>query len=107
MKALKDGMKLSKIYQRGVLRWEKPIVHLGVTRPSDSFNYTSLEVYPMDSRITAKIIRGGKVIEERVESNRRINHQMYFKNKFESDDILEVTVTAKGFKDASSRAFVL
>lgn len=83
--------------------WQKPKVYISIDSPTAGYNNFSADIYPIGSNITYKLIRGGKVIDEKKTATMRIRFIGYFKTNIESDDYVEITAKAKGYRDSEAR----
>lgn len=106
MEALKNGKNLEKIYRGGVLIWKKPKVYVAINPPSAGYNNLTADIYPIRSNITYKLMRDGKVIDEKKTTTMKIKFTGYFKTNIESGDRVVITASAKGFISTTSDRLV-
>ena len=102
MEALKNGMKLSSIYQDGVLRWEKPYAECQVDRLTAGLEIIEGLAFPRGSIVKVQISRNNEKIFENSVQDAFFNFSMAIP-MLEKSDVVVITVSSPGYKTYRTR----
>lgn len=83
--------------------WKKPDVYIASPALAAGYNNFTVDIFPIESTVTYRLIRGNKVIDEKKTTTMGIKFTGYFKTDIESDDYVEITAKAKGYRDSEVR----
>lgn len=88
------------------MQWEKPKVYVAMNFTTAGYNNFSADIYPIGSNITYKLMRKGKVIDQKTTTTTSIKFTGYFKTNIEDGDRVMITASAKGYLEVRADQLV-